>query len=458
MKESKITTTKSKLIIYAGIIIRVLYILCSRVVESRQYDLGTAAPLEDKLTGHLGYIYYLNIYKHFTDFDPRNVYQFFHPPLHHIIEALWMSIIKFFTNDQLVIVEWLQIPTCIYSIIILFAVYGICKELKFNEAATIIVMTIVSFQPSLIFMAGSLNNDGLSFMFQFLSIYLTIRWVNQHNGEESKKSLKTIILLALSISLGMITKLSTSLIAVPVAFVFLYSFITDWKNKKAFPVKIFMQYVLFGIICVPIGLSWAVRCYIRFNMPLNYVNKLPVDSWQYVGDHSLMERFFIPNPITLLSNLAHGSIGMGENMWIQIFRTAALGECDLSSFPLVAKLILLMMIVVNFAIALISFIFFLRIICFSNVRTHESLTFINKAFLISTYFILFIFFVNFCYNYPHECTMNFRYIVPTILIPALGTGIGMDRISQTKRAKFLNLALIIYVVFSILTIAIWSLY
>lgn len=445
-----------KLTIYLGIIIRIFYVMFSKVVESRQYDLGTAAPLENKLTGHLGYIYYLNINHHFSDFDPRMVYQFFHPPLHHIIEAGWMSIINLFTNDQKIIVEWLQIPTCIYSCLILFAVYGIVKELKLGDTACLTIMSIIAFQPTLIFMAGSLNNDGLSFMFQFFSIYLTIKWVNQMNADEYRKSISTIVFLALSIALGMLTKLSTAMIAVPIAFVFLYVFIKKWIDSKKFPLPIFGQYMLFGIICVPLGLSWAVRCYIRFNMPLNYVNKLPVDSWQYVGDHSLMERFFIPNPLTLLSNLSHGSIGMGENMWVQMFRTAALGECDLGSFPLIAKLLLLMMIVVNFAVALIAFIYFIKTMILGKSTT--KIIAVNRTFLIGTYLLLFAFFVNFCYNYPHECTMNFRYIVPTVLIPSIGLGIAMDDMKQSKLFRLINISILGYVMFSIITILIWSFY
>lgn len=442
--------------LYLGIIIRVFYVLFSKVVESRQYDLGTAAPLENKLTGHLGYIYYLNINHHFSDFDPREVYQFFHPPLHHIIEAVWMEIIELFTTDQKIIVEWLQLPTCIYSIIILLTVRAIIKELRASELAGTIIMLIMAFNPTLIFMAGSLNNDGLSFMFQFLSIYLIIKWVNQINTNDYKQSIKTIIFLALSIALGMLTKLSTAMIAVPIAVVFLYTFFKSWITTKKFPVNIMVSYIVFGIICVPLGLSWVVRCYIRFNMPLNYVNKLPVDSWQYVGDHSLIERFFLPNPIVLLSNLAHGSIGMGENMWIQMFRTAALGECDLSDFPMLAKLLLLVMILVNFIVALLAFIYFVKTLVFGDCSL--KINGVNRAFLVGTYVLLFTFFVNFCYNYPHECTMNFRYIVPTVLIPAIGLGLGTDDIKQTKRAKLIHLALLGYAIFSTITIIIWSFY
>lgn len=439
---------KLRIIMYMGMVIRLYYIIASPVIQSRQYDLGTASPEENILTGHLGYIYYLNINKHFPDFDPRQVYQFFHPPLHHIIEALWMSVIKLFTNTQSVIVEWLQVPTFIYSCVILLAVLGIVKELKLGEKASLITMIIVAFQPSLIFMAGSLNNDGLTFMFQFLIIYMTIKWYNHRNSFN-------IMMLALYFGLGMLSKLSAGMLAVPVAFVFLYVFVEEWIKNKKFPIESFWQYVIFGIICIPLGLAWAVRCLILFDMPLNYVNHLPEDSWQYVGNYSMIQRFFIPNPVGFISNLAHGRIGYGENMWVQLFRTAALGECDLQEFPFVAKILLMLMVVIAFIIALACFIAFVRVFVFGKENDYSCLSPAIRLFMIIMYVVLFGCFVSFCVNYPHQCTMNFRYIVPLVLTPAMSLGMIMEN-KNNLMSKIINICLGAYVVMSVITIVIWG--
>ena len=157
-------------------------------------------------------------------------------------------------------------------------------------------------------------------------------------------------------------------------------------------------------------MSWAVRCKIRFGMPLAYVNKLPEDSWQYIGNYSLWERFGIPNPITLAGNLAHGSIGFGENMWVQLFRTAALGEMDLSGLTMIRKVLAMLLVLVCGIVALWAFVSFIRF----GFRTTYDLAI--KWFLILVYFVQFASFVRFCYGYPHQCTLNFRYMIP-VLIP-----------------------------------------
>lgn len=66
-------------ILLMGILLRLYYILATPVIQSRQYDLGSVDAEQGIFTGHLGYIFYLFTKKGLPDFDPREVYQFFHP-------------------------------------------------------------------------------------------------------------------------------------------------------------------------------------------------------------------------------------------------------------------------------------------------------------------------------------------------------------------------------------------
>jgi len=438
--------TKIKIILLVGIILRIYYVIATPVVQNRQYDLGSVDASQNIFTGHLGYIYYLFTYRHVIETDPREIYQFFHPPLHHGIEAFWLSLINIFTKDFTKQIEWLQVPVLAYSIVLLFVVLELLKELDFNVEAKIIVIAIVAFHPTLIFMAGSLNNDGLSVLFQFMIIWLTVRW-------NKNKTCTNIIWIALSIGFGMLTKLSVGLMAIPVAFVFAYSFVAEWTDNKKFPLIRFFQYVIFGVFCIPIGLAWAIRCLIKFDMPLMYVNKLPQDSWQYVGNYSLWQRFGIPNPMTLVNNLMHGSLGFGENMWMQMFRTAALGECDLGDFSLIGKVVSLLMIFIATLLALMAFIAFVKVIIIdkNNVFSQKEGREI-KWFFVIVYVAQFFSYVKFCYGYPHQCTMNFRYMVPTILVPALALGEEMSvKTSQVKKITVYAFSII-----ALFTVIIWG--
>lgn len=466
MKKRVTDEIKLKMILAAGILLRFYYVVATPVIQTRQYDLGSAVPGEGIFSGHLGYIFYLFTYKGLPDFDPREVYQFFHPPLHHMVSALWMGLISLFTDNQALLTEWLQALPLLYSVFILFVTLEICKELGLRGKSRNLAVAIVVFHPSLIFMAGSINNDCLSLLFQFLVIWTALKWYRERSG-------KNILFIALSISFGMLTKLSVGMFAVPVAFLFLYVLITEWQEKYrkqaeghtgqsgkkgvwgCFPVRRFLQYLGFGAVCIPIGLSWAVRCLLRFGMPLTYVNRLPEQSWQYVGNYSLMERFFIPNPIGLLSNLAHGSLGFGENVWVQLFRTAALGECDLSTFPLWGKLVALLMIALSFVLAAWAFVLFIRVFLFGKKEQYPTLDMGKRCFWLIGYAVLFISYLNFCYHFPHQCTMNFRYMVPTVLYPAVAAGLCIQREEDQKWVRLFGVITAVYAVVSILTIIVW---
>ncbi len=412
---------KNLIVVAIGVLLRFYYVIATPVLQKNQYDLGSVDLAKNFFTGHLGYIYYLFTFKSIPDFDPREVYQFFHPPLHHGIEAIWLSMVNMFTKDFVAQLEWLQIPTLIYSCLIVLVIWMLVKELRIPENRQWIVLGIIALHPTLIYMAGSLNNDGLSLLFQFAAIWLVVRWYNN-------KTTANIIWIALAISLGMLTKLSASLMAIPTALVFLYVLAMEWKSERAFPIKRFIQYAIFGIVCVPLGMSWAVRCKIRFDMPLAYVNKLPEDSWQYIGNYTLWQRFGIPNPLTLVDNLTHGSIGYGHNMWVQMFRTAALGEMNLSGLPMPVKILSMLLIMVSGVVAALAFIAFIR---FFGTKTYD---FAIKWFLIIIYLVQVISFVRFCYGYPHQCTMNFRYMVP-VLIPQ---AIALADVRRTAKQNVQN--------------------
>ena len=417
--KSRITPKNSiLLILLAGILIRVLYVIFMPVVNLAQYDLGTVDLEGNVLTGHLGYVFYLFKNHALPNFDPREVYQFNHPPIQPILGALWVSLSSLFTDNLQVLKESLQFLTLIYSVVTLMAFERILHETDISDHAKEGALFLFAFQPTLIMTAGSLNNDGIGLMFQMLSVWFAIRWYKN-------RKYKDILLLALMIGLGMLSKLSAGLIAVPVAAMFIYAFAEDWKKSGKFPKKTFLQYVIFGIVCVPLGLSWAMRCLMKFDMPITYIAYLPVTSPQYVGNYSDFERMFLPNPVTLLKNLASGSIGMGWNVWVQMFRTSALGECDLSLFSMAGKLSCFLMMVMNFFVAVVAFVKGIGVYGLNKLSSDRKTpgNYLLRLFWLLSWAVMVYSYFSFAYTYPHECSMNFRYVqfamVPGLVLWAL---------------------------------------
>lgn len=452
----KINKDRSLKIIYlilgAGILLRLLYVVFMPVVEFAQYDIGTVDLDNDVLTGHLGYIFWLVKNHNVPQFDPRQVYQFNHPPVHHILCALWVSFIGLFTKDTQVLMESAQYVTFIYSVVTLLAFKKILDEIGAGDKGRIFALAVFAFQPTIIMTAGSLNNDGAGLMFQMLAVWMTLRWYRT-------RKYKDIIGIALFIGIGMLSKLSAGLIAVPVGALFIYAFVKDWRDVKHFPSKTFIQYIAFGAVCFPIGLFWVIRCYLRFKMPFTYIAFLPDTSPQYVGMYSDFQRMFLPNPIELLKNLSHGSIGMGWNIWVQMFRTSALGECDLSLFSMSGKVICLMMMVFNFCIALWAFVLFVKALFDKKSWNTEM-----KVFWFLGWLIMMYSYFSFAYKYPHECSMNFRYVQYAMIPPLAALALevktpavaekGMGK-TQKGAGKAVYPIVALYVLFSIMTLITW---
>ncbi len=436
-------------IMAGGIFLRLLYVILMPVVNFAQYDIGSVYWEQESFTGHLGYIMYLVRYHHLPNFDPTIVYQFNHPPVHHIISALWVSFIKIFTDDITVWTESIQFVTFIYSVVAMFAVYGILKELKIDSRGIVLGMLIWSFQPTLIMTAGSINNDGIGLMFQTLALYFTVKWYHT-------RAYRDIIGIALTIGFGMISKLSAGLVSVPIGVFFVYVFIADWIRSKKFPASRLAQFFVFGIICCPIGLCWVIRCYVKYGMSPTYIAYLPDTSPQYVGMYSAAERLLPPNIIEFVKNLSHGSLGFGWNIWAQMLRTSALGECDLSSFPMWGKILCLLMIFVNLILMIWSFAAFIKaFLTKSSLRMNGNYPGIgNRILWILGWIVMMYSYFSFANKYPHECSMNFRYIQLAMLPPIVA--LALCRNTQKSFGKFIrNSVLTGYVICSVGITALW---
>ena len=450
MKKSLKSNPWLVLIVAAGILLRLYYIITTGVSNLGQYDLGGAIPESGILNGHIGYIYYLYINKAIPNFDPLSVYEFYQPPTHYIISALWLFIVSLFTDSQPLQTELIQVVPFVCSILQIFTVYKICKELNLTTRGTNIVIATLAFNPGMIMLSGSINNDNLSYLFHFIVILCAIKWFRKRNNVNT-------VILALAIGFGMLSKLSTGMVAVPVAFLFIYVFVSEWKKERKFPKNRFLQYILFGIICIPTGLCWVVRCNVKFGVPLNYVGTLSDETWGYVGNYSTASRMLPPNPIELFKNMTHGGIGFSQNVWVQMIRTSACTEADMASFPMWAKLTIVAMMGVVFIVALLSFIGFVMGFVKDFKSPFEKIEKPLKWFWIIGYLTLVYSYFSFAYNFPQQCSMNFRYIVPVLMYPAAGLAL-FDTGKGVKMKRFINAVFTVYAAVSAFEVLTWWIY
>ena len=268
------------LLFAAGFIMRLSYILMMSAVMIQHdvHSLGAGA-------GHAGYIEYLYANGHLPDFDLREIDQFYHPPIHHILAALWMRLQTMIGIRYADAYENVQVLTLFYSTLSMILSYKIFRRLKLSGSGLIAATAVIAFCPTFYIMSGSVNNDILSVTFMLGAVLNTLNWYQS-------RSMKHIVYIALCVGFGMITKLSVWMVAPAIGFVFIYVFFTNLKDLK----KYLLQYAVFIIICAPIGLFWAVRGFLRWQIPFTYVPRLSETSSQFVGNVPLLQRFFDFSP------------------------------------------------------------------------------------------------------------------------------------------------------------------
>ncbi len=403
------------LMLVLGFLIRLAYIMTITIYR-KQHDAGSI----EEMDGHLGYIAYILNNASLPDFDVREVYQFYHPPLHHIIAAIWVKIQSIMGISQDYVWENIQILTLFYSCCCMILSYKLFRKLGLDGNGLCAAMAVVIFCPTFIILSGSINNDILSVTFMLGALVNTLYWYES-------RSFKRIICIALCVGLGMMTKLSVWMVTPAIAFIFIYVFFKNLKDIK----KYIAQFAAFLGICAPLGLWWGIRNLISHGVPITYVMELPETSQQYVGNISIARRLFDFNPMQFENVGDQFTMYDGKyneyNPLVALFKTSCFDELfTVKNYPMVDgwdKLLFWSAVIVG----IVGFIAMIYV--FVNDKT---MNVIHKIFIGIIYGVIFISYYVFCIQFPHVCTENIRYAVPLIVIGGFFFGKAKNLLANSK--------------------------
>lgn len=426
------------LIIFAGVLLRFAYVLFTSISEM-QNDIGTLADGD----GHLGYIYYLYNYKHLPDFDPRYRLQFYHPPLHHAISAVWLGINTKLGFDLSRAGENIQMLTFVYSSCILFTANGILKKLKADVYTRMGALGILAFFPYFVMQAGSVNNDTLVTLLMAVSLYLALKWYDEPN-------FKNIILLGISIGGAMMTKVSGGFVAFAVAFLFVVKLVKE-RNKLWTYVK---QYTVFGVITVPLGLWYPLKNKILYNLPLNYVQELPKELAQYIEKYNtVFQRLFdfslnqFSSPAIVWSNQ---DANCDHNIFITMIKCAAFGEGNWFQNDGFKIMIARMVFWVLAALLISLTVLFIYWVIKSKLELEK------RIFALITVVVVFALYIKFCFEYMFICTMNVRYVLIPLMLLVIGGMLGAGQIKESKNGRLINILYGVQILFCILCVMLFA--
>ena len=404
------------LILAFSFLIKLIYVLCTSLGE-RQHDVGSF-----KLTsnGHAGMI--MRMWN--GEFFPEKIQSmWYHPPLHYGLEALWMRLITLrgiaFENARFYVTALTLFYSCAASVVC----DGIFKETGMSDRTRNMCLALAAFHPAFIILSASYNNDMLSVLFMLAALLFAVRWYR-------KPGYGNIVCLALAIGFGMMSKLSAAYVAPAVAMLFLFKFI----ESKGERLRLFRQYCVFGVICVPLGTWWSFYLHFAHGLPFGYVMKLSDKLPQYIGSRSVTERLFgLPHSFSEGIWFARADKGYTNSFYeynipSAVAKTSVFGEWDIGKGNIITEILAHLLIILNIILILFSLWCMVSVV----LKKHEKFEKQIKAFFCAFWLTTMGLYVKFCFDFPHNCTMDFRYIIPTAIVGILFIGVYADKIKNPR--------------------------
>ena len=408
---------------------------------------------------HDTYIMYIYDNLALPDGDVRDYGQFYHPPLHHFMSAMFLKMqnaspLKFADDfDGLKI-----LPMLWSSYLVLFA-KKILERLKIDGKALLFSVLFITFSPHMIYLAIQVNNDPLALMLLVGAVYFALEW---YKDPDSKK----IVYTALCIGCAMMTKLSMGLVAFPIGWLFLVKLIKTVKaNKEAKDRKpalktkdLIKQFVFFAVVVFPLGLWFPLRNLIGYGVPMTYVYAIDSSAKMDVWMYSPLQRLLLPSQEILKTPfiLEGGDVPENDfNILLALVKTGLFDERQYDNVYMVT----IARIMVVLAFILIPIVLFaavkgtLRRFKDSGKKLFEctegtALWILAVVFVVSE--------IIFCFKYPVTCTASFRYISPSLIPAAFWCG-SIMKMSEEKEAgkglKIFSYCLkVLFVIFVLLVI------
>ena len=426
-------------LIIAGVFIKLYYVNYTDTWQ-RQHDVISFGADE----GHAAYIEYILNNKKLPDFDPREKWGFFQPPLHHIISAKTMEISKSLGMDDKRCEENTQVVTCIYMLLLMLFTALIFVKVKGNKLFSTksvtegfaVVAAIVFVHPLFTLLSGSINNDALALILSLIALYISFKWFE-------KPGWILTILLALTIGLAMFAKLTGGLVAVPIGIQMVRKIlgfdggltggknikINLWDRIKFFLKNYLVKMIVFAVVVFPVGLYWSIRNKILWDMPVNYI---PPVGENFPENITLSSRIFdIGTKSAYTSLVSRGDSFDEYNVPLLILKTSLFSESSFADVSRWMKPVTWVMFILAAVLSIIALVATL----YMTFSKKSWLNAKNRILLFGTWGIYLFAYLGFAITHRNFSAGDFRYAAICIVIEGIFTGLYVDTI-KNKKVKY----------------------
>lgn len=412
-------------VIFISIVFRVFIIETTPLGDSGQVDTKMGEPVTiddydkvldidnytDEDHGHFYYILYI-FKNHKLGEDTSG--QMYHPPVHYILTATWLSFLDKLPLNSMQKVEGIQYIGLIYFIISLVFIFKLLDKIELKNRSKLLIIFLYCFFPKFLQMVTYITNDYLVFVLQLWCILALIKWNENPNY-------KNIISMAFIFGLGNLTKYNNVVMAFPIGICFLYKLIKDMKDFNK-TMTMFPKIIIFGVISLFLTISYMVRCIIING---TYEIARPFDEL-YIGGNIINQWGIYLNGIITFNEIFY------KNVWIGFLYTALVNKYEMR---LIVGIMNLFLILYNF----------IYIIKYNKDEKNQNMKLLNFTFIV--YFISYI-----LYNIklPYICTYNSRYILICLFLSNIYVGKVFDKIENKKIYNLYSLSIIMFCIISMI--------
>ena len=305
-----------------------------------------------------------------------------------------------------------------------FFTYKIFQRLGLKGWRLTLATFLFCFLPFYAYIPFIYNNDAMSLMFALMSLYFALRYYRS-------EKLLDLIVAAVAMGLGMMSKINAVLFAVPIAFVFLYDLIVKIKHKEGVK-KFILQMCVFAIIVFPLGLWYPIFQKVVYNEPFGYVlypgneySSNYIDS-SFFGVFGRYIGFFTSDFFTSPYKRDWGATipasydNLDFNIWTGLFKSALFGDRGLDEWsegPLSIVGKGAYFIQTFWLMAILAFLILLGSKLVALILNRFKKANYAMAALLAIFFLTaYINYLAFCIGFPFTSTMHFRY-APMFIFP-----------------------------------------
>lgn len=290
------------LVLLGGTLLRLVYFFATPY-WGRAYDWAS----------HLYYMRFL--VDHFS-LPPHDLsWQTHHPPLYHVLGAAWLMIHETLGGDLSFACRGLQLFSLLLSISVLGIGLWIAAILFWSRGqrfAAILFGGVLASHPGLIAFSSRINNDVLQQLFSFLAFAFLLRWW-------TRGLLRDWSGAVLAMSLGLLTKMNSIVLASLALVLLLLTDQLSWKKKLS---CLLIIVVFFGALT-----GWFFKKRVFNEGQRSFVANMEGSTDLKVANTYLEYLTF--NPVGILDNpfvSSREDETRRKNLWEFLFRSSYFGE------------------------------------------------------------------------------------------------------------------------------------